>query len=111
VLIFGSDVVDLGEEIIDVVVDMALHVAAFKEAAHRWRATRPYFDVFLAAAAEENSLLKTHQRYRRFAGLDRRRDYQPATGDPSQMQGVSLQFASHARSVSGTPGTDGSSDG
>jgi hypothetical protein len=97
VLVNPTDTVNLGEEIIDVVADMALHVAAFKEAGTRWRATRPYFEVFLQAAAEENSLLKTHQAYRRFAGLDRRRDLFPTKGAPNQIQGVASQFSRHDR--------------
>jgi hypothetical protein len=103
ILVNPADTVNLGEEIIDVVADMALHVAAFKEAGARWRATRPYFELFLQAAAEENSLLKQHQAYRRFAGLDRRRDLQPSTGAPSQMTGVAAQFSHHdkASEVSG----------
>jgi hypothetical protein len=95
ILVAPTDPVNLGEEIIDVIVDFALHVAAFKEAGSRWRATRPYFDAFLTAAAEENSLLKQHQAYRRFAGLDRRRDLQPTTGAPTQMTGVAAQFSRH----------------
>jgi hypothetical protein len=95
VLVLDADTVNLGDEIIDIVVDMALHVAAFKEAGARWRATRPYFDAFLQAAAEENSLLKQNQAYRRFAGLDRRRDLQPTTGAPNQLQGVATQFSRH----------------
>ena len=95
VLVFPPDTVNLGEEIIDVVTDMALHIAAFKEAGDRWRATRPYFEAFLQAAAEENSLLKQHQAYRRFAGLDRTRDLAPTTGAPTQLQGVANQFARH----------------
>lgn len=95
VLVNATDTVNLGEEIIDVIVDMALHVAAFKEAATRWRATRPYFDAFLAAAAEENGLLKQHQAYRRYAGLDRRRDYQPTKDAANQLQGVAAQFSRH----------------
>jgi hypothetical protein len=98
ILIAPTDHVDLGEEVIDVVADMALHVASFKEAGARWRATRPYFETFLQAAAEENSLLKTNQRYRRFAGLDRRRDLTPSTGAASQMQGVATQFSRHDKS-------------
>lgn len=94
-LVNPLDVVDLGDEIIDILSDQALHVVAFKEAGSRWRATRPFFEAFLQAAAEENSLLKTHQAYRRHAGLDRRRDYQPSTGDPNQMSGVAAQFSRH----------------
>jgi len=95
VLVAAADYVDLGEEIIDVIVDYALHIAAFKEAAARWRSTRPYFDAFLQAAAEENGLLKQHQAYRRFAGLDRTRDYYPTKDAPNQLQGVATQFSSH----------------
>jgi hypothetical protein len=95
VLVAPTDLVDLGEEIIDVIVDMALHVAAFKEAGDRWRATRPFFEAFLQAAADENALLKTNQAYRRWAGLDRRRDMQPSTGAPNQLQGVTTEFSRH----------------
>lgn len=98
VLVNDGDPVDLGEEIIDVITDMALHVAAFKEAGDRWRATRPYFEAFLQAAAEENSLLKQNQAYRRWAGLDRRRDLQPSTGAPTQLHGVAAQFSRHDQS-------------
>lgn len=96
VLVLPTDAVNLGEEIVDVIADMALHVAAFKEAGARWRATRPYFDAFLRAAADENSLLKQHQAYRRWAGLDRRRDLDPTTGVPSQLGGLASEFSSHA---------------
>jgi hypothetical protein len=95
VLVLPTDTVDLGDEILDVVTDMALHVAAFKEAAERWRATRPYFEAFLQAAADENSLLKQHQAYRRWAGLDRRRDLMPTTGASTQLAGVAQQFSRH----------------
>jgi hypothetical protein len=100
-LLLGTDVVDLNEEVIDYIVDMALHVVAFKEGGARWRATRPYFEAFLQAAADENSVLKTNQRYRRFAGLDRRRDLQPSTGDPSQIQGIATQFSRHDQPAQG----------
>jgi len=99
VLIAPTDTVDLGEEIVDIIADMALHVAAFKEAGSRWRATRVYFETFLQAAADENALLKTNQAYRRFAGLDRRRDLQPSTGTPNQTQGVATEFSRHDRAT------------
>jgi hypothetical protein len=101
VLVAAGDTVDLGEEIIDPVIDMALHVAAFKEAGDRWRATRVYFEAFLQAAADENGLLKQNQAYRRWAGLDRRRDLQPSTGASSQMQGVATQFSRHDQAEQG----------
>jgi hypothetical protein len=95
VLVGPADTVNLGEEIVDVVTDMALHIAAFKEAGERWRATRPYFEAFLQAASDENSLLKQHQAYRRWAGLDRRRDIAPSTGASTQLQGVATAFSRH----------------
>ncbi|HEU5454217.1 MAG TPA: hypothetical protein VFU85_00895 [Nocardioides sp.] len=95
VLVAPDDFVDLGEEVVDVITDMALHVAALKEAGDRWRQTRVYFEAFLVAAAEENSLLKQNQAYRRWAGLDRRRDLQPSTGAPNQLQGLATQFSRH----------------
>lgn len=95
VLVLPADTVDLGEEILDVLCDMALHIAAFKEAAARWRATRPYFEAFLQAAAEENSLLKQNQAFRRFAGLDRRRDLQPSTGAPTLLDQLVAEFTRH----------------
>ena len=95
VLTLPTDTVDLGEEIIDLVADMALHVASLKEAGARWRATRPYFEAFLQAAADENGLLKQNQAFRRWAGLDRRRDLQPTTGASNQMQGVASAFSRH----------------
>jgi hypothetical protein len=105
VLVYPTDYVDLGEEIIDYVVDMALHVAAFKEAAARWRATRPFFDAFLQAAAEENSLLKQNQKFRRWAGLDRRRTLQPTTGAPNQIAGLASEFSTH--DTGGNPSSGG----
>jgi hypothetical protein len=95
ILIAPTDTVNLGEEILDVVADFALHVAALKEAGDRWRATRPYFEAFLQAAADENGMLKRNQKYRRWAGLDFRRNLQPTKDAPNQLQGVATQFSSH----------------
>lgn len=88
ILVEDGDTVDIGDEVIDLLVDFALHVASFKEAGPRWRATVPFFQNFLQAAAEENGLLKTNQAFRRWAGLDRRRDMQPAKGAQTQLDGV-----------------------
>jgi hypothetical protein len=95
ILTAPADFIDLGEETVDIITDMALHVAALKEAGDRWRATRPYFEAFLRAAAEENSLLKTHQAYRRWAGLDQRRQWQPTKDAPNQLTSVAQQFSRH----------------
>lgn len=88
VLVEDGDTVDLGEELHDVLLDYALHVAAFKEGGARWEATSPYFTAFLQAAAEENALLKASKAFRRFAGLDRRRDLQPTRVGPTQLDGL-----------------------
>jgi hypothetical protein len=77
VLSEDADTVDLGDEILDVVVDCAIHNAAFKEGGARWQATILFFHAFFRAAAEENQLLKAKQIYKRFAGLDRTRDLAP----------------------------------
>lgn len=90
VLVEDGDFVDLGEEIQGYIVDMALHVAAFKEGGPRWRSTKAFFTAFLQAAAEENSVLKANQAYRRYAGLDRRRDLQKTKGESTQLDTLAL---------------------
>jgi hypothetical protein len=80
VLVQDGDFLDLGEELLDPLLDYALHVAAFKEGGARWQATLPYFTAFLKLAAQENKLLKASRAFRRLAGLDRRRDLLPMTG-------------------------------
>ena len=88
VLVENGDTVDLGEELHDPLLDYALHVAAFKEGGARWAATLPYFQTFLQLAAEENALLKASKAFRRFAGLDRRRDLQPSKAPPTLIDGI-----------------------
>ena len=85
VLVEDADYVDVGEEILDLLADATLHVLAFKEGGPRWRATLPYWKTFLQAAALENALLKAHQKYRRWAGLDRRRDLDPPKLGPTRL--------------------------
>jgi hypothetical protein len=91
VLTEAADFVDLGEELHDTILDYALHVAAFKQGGPLWRVTLPYQKSFLQAAAEENSLLKTNQKFRRWAGLDRKRDLQKSTGVPTQLDAITAQ--------------------
>lgn len=88
VLIEDADTVDLGEELHDPLLDYALHVAAFKEGGARWAATLPYFTTFLQMAADENALLKASKAYRRYAGLDRRRDLVPTRQPPTQIDSL-----------------------
>lgn len=87
-----GDTIDAGEEIVDVLTDYAVHLLAFKEAGPRWRATQPFFQAFLQAAAEENSLLKTNQKFRKWAGLDRRRDMAKTTDVPTQLDELAKSF-------------------
>lgn len=74
VLVEAADTLDLAEEDQDPLEDFALHLLAFKEGGMRWAATLPAFDALLTVAAEINGTLKAHLPYRRFAGLDRRKD-------------------------------------
>lgn len=90
VLTEDGDTVDLGDETQDVLADYALHVIAFKLGGPAWRATLPYFDAMLEAAAEENGRLKANQKFRRAAGLDRRRDLQPSKGVATQLDGLAF---------------------
>ncbi len=92
VLVEDGDTIDCGEEIVDLLTDQAIHILAFKEAGPRWRATLPAFQTFLQAAADENGLLKTNQKFRKWAGLDRRRDLQPSQGAPNQLTAVAASF-------------------
>lgn len=92
VLVELGDTVDIGEEVVDVLLDMALHNAAFKEGGPRWRATLGSFQAFLVAAAAENGLLKTNQKFRRWAGLDRRRDLQKTKDAENMLAEVVKEF-------------------
>jgi len=88
VLVRPADLVDLGDEVVDVIADYAVHIVAFKEGGPRWKATQGFFTAFLQAAALENTLLKRKQAYRRIAGLDRRRDLQPTKSGQTQLDSV-----------------------
>lgn len=77
ILVEDADHVDLGEELLDVLTDAALHVLLFKEGGPRWRASTKAWQAFLAAAADAHTQLKASQKYRRWMGLDRRRDLDP----------------------------------
>jgi hypothetical protein len=85
ILVEDADTVDIGEELIDLLTDYALHVLAFKEGGPRWMATVSYYQAFLQAAAEENGRLKANQVFRRTAGLDYRRGQIPSKGRPTRM--------------------------
>lgn len=92
VLIEDADLIDAGEEIVDLLTDYAVHILAFKEAGPRWRATSTFFQTFLQEAAEENGLLKANQQYRKWAGLDRRRDLQKTKDTPTAIDDTAKTF-------------------
>lgn len=79
-----SDTIDLGEELLSVLLGYALHVAAFKKGGPFFESTLPFFKAFLSAAAEENDQIKTSTIYRRVMGLDRR-DLRPLRGTPTDL--------------------------
>lgn len=83
VLVEDADYVDVGDEILDLLADYALHILTFKEGGDRWRKTKVFWTAFLQAAADENALLKRSQRYRRLMGADRRRDLDPPRQGPT----------------------------
>jgi len=88
VLVEAGDTIDLGQELEDTLLSFALHVVAFKEGGTRWQATLPYFDAFIQAAIESNGRLKANKAFRRWAGLDRRRDLQKLRGVPTRLAPV-----------------------
>lgn len=92
VLVEDANFVDLGDELVDPMQDMALHIAAFKEGGPRWAATREFFTTFLKLAAEENQLLKRSRPYRTFAGLDRRRDLTPTRPGQTRIDGFDTKI-------------------
>jgi hypothetical protein len=85
VLVEDADFVDIGEDTIDTLVDFALHILTFKEGGARFKATEGKLTDFLQAAAEENGLLKSSQAFRRYAGLDRKRDLQKMKDAPNKV--------------------------
>lgn len=88
VLSEAADFVDLGQELIDTLLNYCLHLLAFKLGGPTWVATRPFYTQFLRAAAEENGVLKANQKFRRWAGLNRRIDLAKAKGEPTQLDSI-----------------------
>lgn len=84
-LVDPGDFIDLGQEFLDLFLNFVLHLLAFKIGGPTWKATQPFYQQFLQAAAEENGILKTNQKFRRWAGIDRRRDLQTSKGERNQI--------------------------
>lgn len=85
VLTEDGDFIDLGQEFLDLFLNFCLHLLAFKIGGPTWIATKPFYIAFLQAAAEENGILKANQKFRRWAGLNRRIDLSKAKGEPNKL--------------------------
>lgn len=81
VLIEDADFVDLGSELLDILLNYVLHLLSFKLGGDTWQKTLPFYRAFLRAAAEENGVLKANQKFRRWAGINRRVDLQKSKGE------------------------------
>lgn len=88
VLIEDGDFIDLGQELLDVFLNYCLHLLSFKIGGPTWIATRPFYQQFLQAAADENGILKSNQKFRRWAGLNRRVDLNKTKGEATQLDTI-----------------------
>lgn len=64
-----NDIVDLGTEDLDQVLDYVCHVAQFKEGGQEFQASLQTFQGFLKGAAARNSMLMQSSRFRAWMGL------------------------------------------
>jgi hypothetical protein len=87
VLVEDGDTVDLGDELLGLLLGYGLHALAFKKGGPYFQSTLPYFRDFLKFAAEENGQLKTSKLYRRWMGQDHR-DQKPLRGAPTAIEQV-----------------------
>lgn len=87
-LVEDGDFIDLGQELLDIHLNFCLHLLAFKLGGPTWVGTRPFYEQFLQAAAQENGVLKANQKFRRWAGLNRRIDLSKSKGDPNQLDPI-----------------------
>lgn len=69
-LTYDGDYIDIGAEALTHILGYALHVVALKEGGARFAATIPYFQSFLAAAAEENNQLLKSAIFLNAMGVD-----------------------------------------
>lgn len=72
-LVNAGDYVDLGDELLDVLLGYALHVLSFKVGGQRLVASYPGWLEFLKAGAAENRQFAASAFYRRLLGLDQQR--------------------------------------
>jgi hypothetical protein len=84
VLVDDADYVDLGDDDLTILLGYALHVLTFSKGGAVFANTLPLYRAFLAAAAEENGVIKTSMTYRRAMGLDHR-GLKPLRGVPTRI--------------------------
>jgi hypothetical protein len=65
-LVYPTDVLDLGEEEIGILLGYALHVLTWKVGGERFAATRPFYQAFLKDAMDRNARLAS---FKAFEGL------------------------------------------
>lgn len=82
-----GDTVDLTNDHLDLMLDFSVHVLSVKKGMPGIQATMPAYRAFLAAAADQNSVIKTATVYRRAMGLDQR-DLKPLRGVPSRLDSM-----------------------
>lgn len=80
-LVLSTDLVDFGSAEFQPLLDLALHISAFKDPP-LWASTLPAWPAFLQAAADQNERLLASSAFRQLLGLDRRRDLKPFRGRP-----------------------------
>ena len=82
-----GDPIDLGDDLLAVLLGYALHVLALKKGGQTFAQTLPLYRAFLAAAAEENSQIKSATFYRRAMGLDHR-SLKPLRGGATRVDSI-----------------------
>ncbi len=75
---------DLGGEEEPIILDEALHIAAYKLGGTYWKKTFPGHQRFLQAAVDKNARLKAETAFRKALGLDLGRQQRPFRRDPDQ---------------------------
>lgn len=88
VLVEDGDFIDLGQELLDILLNFCLHLLAFKLGGPTWIGTRVFYQQFLQAAAEENGMLKANQKFRRWAGINRRVDLGKTKDEPTRLDQI-----------------------
>lgn len=84
ILINPTDTIDIGPSALTALSGYALHVVSFKSGATVLKKTQPFYDQFMAAAADENGILNMSSEFRMAMGLDLSRGEVPLRPFPKQ---------------------------